>query len=66
MLILSDHKTLTATRGHAGGTVPFIIYDSRTDTKCGAVYDEAHGDASPYDVRGAELLDILFEKRALD
>ncbi|MBQ2830469.1 MAG: 2,3-bisphosphoglycerate-independent phosphoglycerate mutase [Oscillospiraceae bacterium] len=65
VLILSDHKTLTATRGHAGGTVPFLIYDSRIDTKCGAAYDEAHGDASPHTVNGARLLDILFEKSAL-
>ena len=36
MLVISDHKTLLSTRGHAGEPVPFLIYDSRTD-KGGAV-----------------------------
>ena len=29
LLFLSDHKTLTSTRGHDGGPVPYILYDSR-------------------------------------
>ena len=29
LLILSDHKTLTSTRGHDGDPVPYILYDSR-------------------------------------
>lgn len=33
MLILSDHKTLTSTRGHDGGPVPYILYDSRRDRR---------------------------------
>ena len=33
LLILSDHKTLTATRGHDGDPVPFILYDSRKNEK---------------------------------
>ncbi len=33
LLVLSDHKTLTSTRGHDGDPVPFMIYDSRKDMK---------------------------------
>lgn len=32
VLLLSDHKTLTATRGHGADPVPFLLYDSRRDT----------------------------------
>ena len=30
IIILSDHKTLTSTRGHDGEPVPFILYDSKS------------------------------------
>jgi 2,3-bisphosphoglycerate-independent phosphoglycerate mutase len=29
ILFLSDHKTLTSTRGHDGDVVPYLLYDSR-------------------------------------
>ncbi|MCL1848955.1 MAG: hypothetical protein FWF83_04710, partial [Clostridiales bacterium] len=29
ILMLADHKTLTATRNHDGGPVPYVLYDSR-------------------------------------
>ena len=64
VLLLSDHKTLTATRGHAGGPTPFLLYDSRRDTGCGARYDEASGGRGPFVENGWTLLDLLFEKTA--
>lgn len=60
-LVLSDHKTLTATRGHGAGPVPFLIYDSRRDTGRGGVYDEPAGEAGPFMENGSALLDMLFE-----
>lgn len=65
LLLLSDHRTLTATRGHAGGPVPFLLYDSRSDAGSGAAFDEAWGARGPAVENGAELLDILFGKKRL-
>ena len=65
ILLLSDHKTLTATRGHNGDPVPYLFCDSRVDSGRGGVYTEAAGEAGPHLERGCELLDYLFEKKAL-
>ena len=40
ILFLSDHKTLTSTRGHDGEPVPFLLYDSTVDTESGLTYCE--------------------------
>lgn len=60
VLLLSDHKTLTATRGHDGDPVPFLLYDSRTDSGRGGVYDEESGQAGPFVENGCDLLGMLF------
>ncbi|MEG1593701.1 MAG: 2,3-bisphosphoglycerate-independent phosphoglycerate mutase [Oscillibacter sp.] len=65
VLLLSDHKTLTATRGHDGDPVPFLLYDSRKDTGRGGVYDEPSGMAGPLIPAGCELLSYLFEQKTL-
>ena len=65
VLLLSDHKTLTATRGHGADPVPFLLYDSRRDTGRGGVYDEPAGNAGPFVKEGCVLLDLLFEKKEL-
>ena len=62
LLLLSDHKTLTSTRGHHGDPVPFLLYDSRKDTGNGGVYSEAQGEKGPFVAGGHTLLDLLFEK----
>ncbi len=60
MLVLSDHKTLTATRGHDGDRVPFFIYDS-TDAKAGGLpYTEANGLKGTFVENGADLMSVLF------
>jgi 2,3-bisphosphoglycerate-independent phosphoglycerate mutase len=61
MLLLSDHKTLTATRAHDGDPVPYLLYDSRVDTHSGGVYTEAAGERGPFIAHGYTLLDHLFE-----
>ena len=63
VLVLSDHKTLTATRGHDGDPVPFLLYEKGKDTGFGGVYDEETGIAGPTLAAGYELLDYLFEKK---
>ena len=65
LLLLSDHKTLTATRGHDGDPVPYLIYDSTAPTGRGGTYDEAAGEAGAFLERGDRLLDLLFEKKTV-
>ncbi len=59
ILILSDHKTLTATRGHDGDPVPFLIYDSTASGGSGLPYTEKNGLTGPMTV-GTVLMDLLF------
>ena len=61
LLILSDHKTLTATRGHDGDPVPFLIYDSRRNLCSNSAYSEDDGLKGPYVDAGIKLMDMLFE-----
>lgn len=60
LLVLSDHKTLTSTRGHDGTPVPFLIYDSRRDRQTGCVYSERDGEKGPYVADGVRLMSLLF------
>jgi len=62
VLLLSDHKTLTSTRGHHGDPVPFLLCDSRVDTQNGGVYTEEQGEQGPFVPDGHKLLDMLFEQ----
>lgn len=56
LLILSDHKTLTATRGHDADPVPYLLYDSRRDSGLGLPYCEASGAQGPAYPEGAPVL----------
>jgi 2,3-bisphosphoglycerate-independent phosphoglycerate mutase len=62
LLVLSDHKTLTSTRGHDGDPVPFLLYDSRKDTNTGYNYSEADGIKGPFVDAGTKLMGMLFEQ----
>lgn len=62
LLMLSDHKTLTSTRTHDGDPVPYFIYDSRTDTRCGLPYCEQSGEKGPFIEPGTRIIGRLFEK----
>lgn len=62
LLFLSDHKTLTSTRGHDGDPVPYMLYDSRKSSGCGLPYTEKSGEAGPFINSGAALMSILFEQ----
>lgn len=63
VLILSDHKTLTSTRGHDGEPVPYLLYDSRKDTGLNLPYSEESGTKGPsYSDGAAVLMPLLFEQ----
>ena len=62
MLILSDHKTLMESLQHDGDPVPYILYDSTTDTGAGLNYTEANGLKGPYVGAGTDLMPKLFSK----
>ena len=62
ILFISDHKTLTSTRGHDGDPVPYMLYDSRFDTENGLPYTEESGDKGPELSSGVALMSVLFEK----
>ena len=62
ILFLSDHKTLTSTRGHDGDPVPYMLYDSRYSDGCGLPYTEKSGEAGPTVNSGVALMSMLFEK----
>lgn len=62
ILFLSDHKTLTSTRGHDGDPVPFMIYDSSKDTGAGLPYTEEAGLKGPFVEAGTSLMPMLFER----
>ncbi len=62
ILILSDHKTLTDTRGHAHGYVPYILYDSRKlKPGSGRSYTEQNGLLGPIVEDGTDLMRLLFQ-----
>ena len=62
LLFLSDHKTLTETRGHDGDPVPYLLYDS-TDEKSGDPhFSEKAAAKGPFIEKGIYLMDRLFEK----
>jgi len=61
MLIMSDHRTLTSTRGHDGAPVPYILYDSRSDNHSGLTYCETDAEKSEHIGDGTTLMSRLFE-----
>ena len=62
ILLLSDHKTLTATRGHDGAPVPFLLYDSRENTGGGQAFCEESARLGPaYPDGAAACMRLLFE-----
>ncbi len=63
MLVLSDHKTLTATRGHDGEPVPYLLYDSTRDLQSNLPYSEESGEMGKSYNKGADvLMSLLFDQ----
>ena len=66
MLVISDHRTLSSTRGHDGGPVPFVIYDSRIEcstdeTKDKTKFCEEDAAKGEFIRNGTELPGMLFD-----
>ncbi len=59
LLVLSDHKTLTSTRGHDGSPVPYILYDSRHAQKGALAYTEAEAKKGALIEEGYTLIERL-------
>ena len=60
ILLLSDHPTLLATRGHDGNPIPFAIYDSRNHGEP-RKFDEVHArETGDFLAEGPMLLRALF------
>jgi len=62
MLVMSDHRTLTSTRGHDSGFVPYVLFDSRFDRKTGKSFCEADAAAGEFISEGTELMEVLFDR----
>ena len=62
LMFLSDHKTLTETKGHDGDPVPYLLYDSTDEQLTDARFSEAQGEKGPYIDKGIKLLDLLFRR----
>jgi len=60
LLLISDHRTLLSTRGHDGGPVPYVIYDSRSDKNSGLNFNETDAAKGEYIEDGTKLMDLLF------
>lgn len=62
MLILPDHPTPIRCRTHTADPVPYILYDSRHTSGCGASYSEKEAAASGiYVEKGHTLIERLIE-----
>ncbi len=62
ILFLSDHKTLTSTRGHHADPVPFLLYDSTCDSGLNLKYSEESGAKGEFYPAGAEsCMKLLFD-----
>ena len=62
LLFISDHKTLTSTRGHDADPVPYLLYDSTDENNNEPVFSEKAAAKGPYIEKGIYLMDRLFEK----
>jgi len=62
MLLISDHLTLTSTRGHDGSPVPFVIYSSGADNSNGSSFCEADAGSGRYLHDGTRLMGLFFEE----
>ena len=65
MLVMSDHRTLSSTRGHDSGLVPFVLYDSTTASagnaeKSGLKFCETDAEKSGNITSGTDLMNMLF------
>ncbi len=64
LLVVPDHATPIATRGHKAMPVPYLLFDSRGGSGSRAPYDErAAQEHVPHIEEGYRLIDELFSRR---
>lgn len=65
VLIVPDHRTPLEIRTHSSDPVPYVIYDSRTETAPDTAkqFNEKSGSNGRYFGSGYELADYFFEKQ---
>lgn len=64
ILIMPDHPTPISTGSHNSEPVPFILYDSRTDTKNNIEYNETDALKSDVKINNAfQLMDMLLSEK---
>ena len=65
VLVTPDHPTPLAMRTHTSDSVPFIIYDSTSDSEGVATYTEAQCQSTGINISsGVELARLLFKQEA--
>ena len=62
LLFMSDHRTLTSTRGHDSGPVPYILYDNSIDRKTGLKFSEEEAKKGEFVPGATELMSLLFKE----
>ena len=65
ILIMSDHRTLSSTRGHDSGPVPYVLYDSRNAENAlgsGVGFCEENTARSGILTDGTDLMNLLFDE----
>lgn len=63
LLVLPDHPTPVAKRTHTSDPVPYILYDSRINSTCGAAgYTEVEAARADSLMPGCQLLPTLLER----
>lgn len=62
IMFLSDHKTLTESRGHDADPVPFMLYDSTEAVGGCDCFNEKNGENGISVEKGIMLLDMLFRR----
>jgi len=59
--VMADHRTLISTRGHDGGPVPYVLYDSRYNNKTNLNFTETDAEKGEFIPSGTELMKKLFD-----
>jgi len=63
MLIISDHKTLLASRAHDGDPVPCLVYDSTVKGEGFSCFTEKEAERGTLVDPGTEVMSVLFNKK---
>lgn len=60
LLVLPDHPTPIRVRTHTADSVPYLLYDSRKDSRSARRYNEREAAGGPFIEKGHEIIEYLF------